>query len=92
MISSIKHAFCFRIASHFDGKVLVPDEAVELPVGLPLRLHIELSSSASSRFVEYSTTRRESSHNRWGFVTFPNTQRLPMYPGTAAARLRPVAG
>ena len=79
-------------AAHFDGKVLVPDEVLELPVGQPLLLHIELSSSASSRFVEYSTTRRESSHNRWGFVTFPNTQRLPMYPGTAATRPQPVAG
>ena len=40
------------ISAHFDGKVLVPDEAVELPVGEPLRLHIELTSSAPSRFAD----------------------------------------
>ncbi len=40
------------ITAHFDGKVLVPDEDVELPVGQPLRLHIELTSSAAPRFAD----------------------------------------
>lgn len=40
------------ITAHFDGKVLVPDEAVELPVGQPLRLHIELTSSATPCFAD----------------------------------------
>jgi len=38
------------ITAHFDGRVLVPDEAVELPVGQSLRLHIELTSSVPPRF------------------------------------------
>ena len=28
------------IAAHFDGKVIVPDEPVELPVGEPLRVTV----------------------------------------------------
>ncbi len=40
------------ITAHFDGKVLVPDEAVQLPVGQPLRLHIELTSSSLPRFAD----------------------------------------
>lgn len=30
------------ITAHFDGKVIVPDEVVELPVGQSLRLQLEL--------------------------------------------------
>jgi hypothetical protein len=40
------------IAAHFDGTVLVPGEAVELPVGEPLRLHIELTDSSIPRFAD----------------------------------------
>jgi hypothetical protein len=29
------------IRAHFDGKVLVPDEPVNLPEGIPLVLHVE---------------------------------------------------
>ena len=38
------------IAAHFDGKVIVPDEPVQLPAGQPLRVHIEVVESASARF------------------------------------------
>ncbi len=31
------------IAAHFDGKVIIPDEPVQLPVGQMLRLHLELA-------------------------------------------------
>ncbi len=31
------------IAAHFDGKVIVPDEPVQLPVGKPLRIRVELA-------------------------------------------------
>jgi len=34
------------IAAHFDGQVIVPDEPVQLPVGQPLRIHIEVSEAA----------------------------------------------
>ncbi len=40
------------ITAHFDGKVLIPDEDVELPVGQPLLLHIELTSSSTPRFAD----------------------------------------
>jgi len=33
------------ITAHFDGKVIVPDEPVQLPVGEPLRLHVEMVES-----------------------------------------------
>ena len=33
------------IAAHFDGKVIVPDEPVQLPVGQPLRVHLELEAA-----------------------------------------------
>jgi hypothetical protein len=29
------------INAHFDGRVFVPDEPVDLPVGTPLRVHVE---------------------------------------------------
>jgi hypothetical protein len=30
------------VTAHFDGKVIVPDEPVQLPVGAPLRIAVEL--------------------------------------------------
>ena len=42
------------IAAHFDGKVIVPDEPVELPVGQPLRVRLELVAENSvARFAEF---------------------------------------
>jgi hypothetical protein len=29
------------ILAHFDGKVFVPDEPVDVPIGTPLRVHVE---------------------------------------------------
>ncbi len=40
------------ITAHFDGKVIVPDEPVQLPVGQPLRLHLELAESPP-RFADF---------------------------------------
>jgi hypothetical protein len=40
------------IAAHFDGKVIVPDEPVQLPVGQPLRLHLELTETPP-RFADF---------------------------------------
>ena len=31
----------YTLTAHFDGRVLVPDQPVQLPVGQPLRVHIE---------------------------------------------------
>ena len=39
------------ITAHFDGKVFVPDEPIELPVGSRLNLHFETSEPAP-RFAE----------------------------------------
>jgi predicted DNA-binding antitoxin AbrB/MazE fold protein len=38
------------IAAHFDGRVFIPDEPVELPTGRRLRLRIELAEDAEPRF------------------------------------------
>jgi hypothetical protein len=34
------------VSAHFDGKVIVPDEPVELPVGTPLRIQVEVQNVA----------------------------------------------
>ncbi len=34
------------LKAHFDGKVLVPDEAVNLPINCPLELHVRPVSDA----------------------------------------------
>ena len=34
------------VSAHFDGKVIVLDEPVELPVGTPLRIQVELQDAA----------------------------------------------
>ena len=39
------------LSAHFDGRVIVPDEPVQLPVGQALRVHVELVQAAP-RFAE----------------------------------------
>jgi hypothetical protein len=39
------------ISAHFDGQFIVPDEPVQLPVGQPLRVHVEVVDAAP-RFAE----------------------------------------
>ena len=41
------------ISAHFDGLVIVPDESLQLPVGQPLTVHIEVPDSAAPRFAEF---------------------------------------
>jgi len=41
------------LAAHFDGKVIVPDEPVQLPVGRPLRVRIELAESPLPRYADF---------------------------------------
>lgn len=42
------------IAAHFDGKVIVPDEPVQLPVGQPLRVQLELvPETPAARFADF---------------------------------------
>jgi hypothetical protein len=38
-------------SAHFDGQFIVPDEPVQLPVGRPLRVHVEVVEAAP-RFAE----------------------------------------
>jgi hypothetical protein len=45
------NAVAQTITAHFDGKVIVPDEPVTLPVGQPLRVHVEALDS-SPRFAD----------------------------------------
>ena len=40
------------ISAHFDGKVLVPDEPVQLPVGQTLRVHLEIPEVNAPRFAD----------------------------------------
>jgi len=40
------------ITAHFDGKVIVPDEPVQLPVGERLQIHIDLPEVPSARFAD----------------------------------------
>lgn len=40
------------ITAHFDGKAIVPDEPVQLPVGQPLRIHLELIETPAPRFAD----------------------------------------
>lgn len=37
------------IAGHYDGKYLVPDEPLKLPVGKPLRIKVELASTVNGK-------------------------------------------
>jgi hypothetical protein len=46
------------IAAHFDGRFIVPDEPVELPVGQPLRVHVEVVGPAP-RFADLLGFARE---------------------------------
>jgi len=36
-----------KVLAHFDGKVFVPDEPVDVPVGTPLRVQVEAVSGES---------------------------------------------
>ena len=35
------------VSAHFDGTVIVPNEPVELPVGTPLILHVEVQQPSA---------------------------------------------
>jgi hypothetical protein len=41
-----------EITAHFDGKTIVPDEPIQLPVGQPLRLRVEVIEPTTPRFAE----------------------------------------
>lgn len=40
------------ITAHFDGKVIVPDEPVQFPVGQPLRVRVEVADVPAPRFAD----------------------------------------
>lgn len=40
------------ITARYDGRVIVPDEPLQFPVGQPLRVHVELAETPSSRFAD----------------------------------------
>lgn len=40
------------IKAHFDGKVLVPDEPVDLPVNQPLEVYVAAANAESTPLVE----------------------------------------
>ncbi len=40
------------LKAHFDGKVIVPDEPVELPTNEPLTVHVELTTTNQNQHQE----------------------------------------
>jgi hypothetical protein len=40
------------LTAHFDGKVIVPDEPVQLPIGQPLRVLVEVQVPAAAPFAD----------------------------------------
>ena len=44
--------------AHFDGKVIVPDEPVQLPVGQSLHVQVELGKPANAQAAEAELLRR----------------------------------
>lgn len=42
-----------EFSGHFDGRVITPDEQVEIPVNIPLRVTIELALHEASRTVDW---------------------------------------
>lgn len=40
------------ISAHFDGRVIVPDEPIDLPAGQRLRVEIEAVEAADGRFAD----------------------------------------
>jgi hypothetical protein len=39
-------------SAHFDGRGIVPDEPVDLPVGRPLRVRLEVEGASGACFAE----------------------------------------
>lgn len=42
------------IRAHFDGKVIVPDEPVQLPVGQPLRIQVEVPAPPFADLLQFA--------------------------------------
>jgi hypothetical protein len=40
------------ISAHFDGKAIIPDEPVQLPVGQRLHVRVELAGAEPARFAD----------------------------------------
>ena len=40
------------IAARFDGKVLIPEGPVELPVGQPIHIRVELPAESAPKFTD----------------------------------------
>lgn len=38
------------VSAHFDGKVIVPEQPLDLPVGQPLRIVVEVVAETAPRF------------------------------------------
>ncbi len=41
-----------KLDAHFDGKVIIPDGPVNLPIGRRLRVRVELADAETPRFAE----------------------------------------
>jgi hypothetical protein len=48
----LEHRVTKTITVHFDGRVLVPDEPVELPIGPALRVSVEAAEPVPDKFAD----------------------------------------
>jgi hypothetical protein len=53
------------VLAHFDGKVFVPDEPVDVPVGTPLRVHVEAVETEPTATVAPATGKVTSAPRKW---------------------------
>jgi hypothetical protein len=42
-----------QFTGHFDGRAIMPDEPVEIPVNIPLRITIEPAAKQNSRGIDW---------------------------------------
>jgi hypothetical protein len=43
-----------EISAHFDGRVIVPDQPLSLPIGQKLQLRVETSTESAGQFADLS--------------------------------------
>ena len=51
------------IKAHFDGRVLIPDEPVDFPVDLPLKVHVEPAGEAEPPLMRLAGILRQFPEN-----------------------------
>lgn len=80
------------IRAHFDGRVIVPDEPVDLPLDTPLKIEVRSTDTVSGEVMEVMSAAknpRTVARRLAGFAKFTaRLDRRPSGPGIAAEALR----